>query len=130
LLRVIARAQCVCSAQVNQLESEQAAAPVATASAPLSAIVAEEVAGRTRRIAAIYSRLDAIDAHTAEARARAILFGLGFDEAMQAQPTEAFSGGWRMRIALARALFARPGECECAWCVLMRTLCCRSTVTG
>ncbi|KAL1558500.1 ATP-binding cassette sub- F member 1 [Salvia divinorum] len=56
----------------------------------------------------IYERLDALDAATAEKRAAEILFGLGFTKKMQEKKTRDFSGGWRMRIALARALFMNP----------------------
>ncbi|KAK3000677.1 hypothetical protein RJ639_020602 [Escallonia herrerae] len=56
----------------------------------------------------IYERLDAMDASTAEKRAAEILFGLGFNKQMQGKKTRDFSGGWRMRIALARALFMNP----------------------
>ncbi|KAL9296789.1 hypothetical protein ACSQ67_022685 [Phaseolus vulgaris] len=56
----------------------------------------------------VYERLDALDAATAEKRAAEILHGLGFDKQMQAKKTRDFSGGWRMRIALARALFMNP----------------------
>ncbi len=56
----------------------------------------------------IYERLEAMDAATAEKRAAEILFGLGFNKIMQAKKTRDFSGGWRMRIALARALFMNP----------------------
>ena len=56
----------------------------------------------------IHERLRAIGADAAPARAAAILAGLGFDEAAQARPVESFSGGWRMRVALATALFANP----------------------
>lgn len=56
----------------------------------------------------IYDKLDALDVNTAESRAAGILFGLGFTPKMQQQKTREFSGGWRMRIALARALFLRP----------------------
>jgi ATP-binding cassette subfamily F protein 2 len=56
----------------------------------------------------IYERLEALDASTAEKRAAEILFGLGFNKQMQAKKTQDFSGGWRMRIALARALFMNP----------------------
>ncbi|CAL4892340.1 unnamed protein product [Urochloa decumbens] len=56
----------------------------------------------------VYERLDAMDAGTAEKRAAEILFGLGFNKQMQAKKTKDFSGGWRMRIALARALFMNP----------------------
>jgi len=56
----------------------------------------------------IYERLDDMDSSTAEVRARKILKGLGFTHAMQAKATKDFSGGWRMRVALARALFISP----------------------
>ncbi len=59
-------------------------------------------------IAEIHTRLGDIDAHTAPARAAAILAGLGFCEAEQQRPCAEFSGGWRMRVALASALFAAP----------------------
>lgn len=49
-----------------------------------------------------------MDASTAEKRAAEILYGLGFNKQMQAKKTKDFSGGWRMRIALARALFMNP----------------------
>ncbi len=58
--------------------------------------------------AEIHDRLNAIDAHGAPARAAGILAGLGFDHAAQRQPLSSFSGGWRMRVALAAALFAEP----------------------
>lgn len=56
----------------------------------------------------VFERLEAMDASTAEKRAAEILFGLGFNKQMQAKKTRDFSGGWRMRIALARALFMNP----------------------
>nr|CAD7427583.1 unnamed protein product [Timema monikensis] len=56
----------------------------------------------------IYERLDDISADTAEMRAAWILHGLGFTKEMQNQKTKDFSGGWRMRIALARALYVTP----------------------
>ena len=49
-----------------------------------------------------------MDASTAEKRAAEILYGLGFTKQMQEKKTRDFSGGWRMRIALARALFMNP----------------------
>src|SRR6202049_1324359 len=57
------------------------------------------------RIAEIQTRLVDIDAHSAPARAAAILSGLGFSTADQAGPCSEFSGGWRMRVALAATLF-------------------------
>ncbi len=60
------------------------------------------------RISEIQLRLIDIDAHSAPARAAGILAGLGFDEAAQNRPCHEFSGGWRMRVALAAALFAAP----------------------
>ncbi|XP_020112985.1 ABC transporter F family member 3 isoform X2 [Ananas comosus] len=61
-----------------------------------------------KRLEQIYKRLEFIDAYSAEARAASILAGLSFTQEMQRKPTKAFSGGWRMRIALARALFIEP----------------------
>jgi ATP-binding cassette subfamily F protein 3 len=60
------------------------------------------------RIAEIQTRLADIDAWSAEARASTILKGLGFDDAEQQMPCSAFSGGWRMRVALAAVLFSAP----------------------
>ncbi|GAB9467497.1 hypothetical protein Gpo141_00004839 [Globisporangium polare] len=62
----------------------------------------------SERLTDLYERLDELDADTAELRARSILAGLTFSDAMMAKKTREFSGGWRMRIALARALFIQP----------------------
>jgi len=67
-----------------------------------------EIAQDPGRIAEIHTRLADINSHSAPARAAAILAGLGFDEAAQARPCSDYSGGWRMRVALAAALFAAP----------------------
>ena len=67
-----------------------------------------ETATDAARIADIHMRLADIEAHSAEARAGAILNGLGFDAAAQARPCSSFSGGWRMRVALAAVLFTEP----------------------
>jgi ATP-binding cassette, subfamily F, member 3 len=60
------------------------------------------------RLGELHDRLIAIDAYTAPARAARILVGLGFDEEMQGQPLDSFSGGWKMRVALAALLFSQP----------------------
>ena len=60
------------------------------------------------RLSDIHERLLAIDAHSAPARASTILAGLGFDQEAQQRPVNDFSGGWRMRVALASALFLAP----------------------
>ena len=74
-----------------------------------SALLAEaETVKDPMRIADIHNRLADIDAQTAPARAARILSGLGFDEAAQARACSEFSGGWRMRVALAATLFSRP----------------------
>ncbi|RLQ87649.1 ABC-F family ATP-binding cassette domain-containing protein [Notoacmeibacter ruber] len=67
-----------------------------------------ETATDPMRIAEIQTRLVDIDAHSAEARAAAILSGLGFDQEAQQRPAKSFSGGWRMRVALASVLFSQP----------------------
>jgi ATP-binding cassette subfamily F protein 3 len=60
------------------------------------------------RLGEVHERLLAIDAYSAPARAARILLGLGFDEAMQARPLDSYSGGWKMRVALAALLFSEP----------------------
>jgi ATP-binding cassette subfamily F protein 3 len=60
------------------------------------------------RLGEVYERLIAIDAYTAPARAAGILVGLGFDEEMQGRPLDSYSGGWKMRVALASLLFSEP----------------------
>ncbi|UIZ20660.1 hypothetical protein KXD40_000601 [Peronospora effusa] len=60
------------------------------------------------RLNEVYDQLSHMNASAAEARARRILFGLGFDSAMQEKVTKDFSGGWRMRISLAKALYVEP----------------------
>ncbi len=74
-----------------------------------AALLAEaETATEPGRIADIQIRLNDIDAHSAPARAAQLLAGLGFDEAAQRRPCRAYSGGWRMRVALAAVLFLQP----------------------
>ena len=60
------------------------------------------------KIASIHVRLADIDAYSAEARASTILSGLGFAQENQNKPCSSFSGGWRMRVALASVLFSNP----------------------
>ncbi|WP_375397228.1 ABC-F family ATP-binding cassette domain-containing protein [uncultured Sphingomonas sp.] len=60
------------------------------------------------RLGELHERLNAIDAHAAPSRAARILIGLGFDEDAQHRPLDGFSGGWRMRVALAALLFSAP----------------------
>lgn len=67
-----------------------------------------ETATDPHRIAEIQTRLADIGAHAAEARAASILAGLGFDHEAQQRPAKSFSGGWRMRVALAAVLFSEP----------------------
>ncbi|KAI8812857.1 P-loop containing nucleoside triphosphate hydrolase protein [Cladochytrium replicatum] len=62
----------------------------------------------SKRLKDVYTRLEEIEADKAESRAAAILNGLGFSPEQQKAATRTFSGGWRMRLALARALFCKP----------------------
>ena len=73
-----------------------------------SLLAEAETAKDPTRIADIQTRLADIDAWSAEARASSILKGLGFTDSEQKQPCSAFSGGWRMRVALAAVLFSEP----------------------
>jgi ATP-binding cassette, subfamily F, member 3 len=82
---------------------------VLAADAERTRLIAEAVTARDpHRIAEIQTRLADIGAHAAPARAASILAGLGFDAAMQQRPCMDFSGGWRMRVALAAVLFSEP----------------------
>ncbi len=100
---------------IGGVEQEAPAGPdsilerVLAADTERAALLAEaETAGDPHRIAEIQTRLADIDAHSAEARAATILAGLGFSHADQARACSEFSGGWRMRVALAAVLFAKP----------------------
>jgi ATP-binding cassette subfamily F protein 3 len=74
-----------------------------------ASLVAErEAAGDPMRLAEVEARLHEIGADAAPAKAARILKGLGFDDAAQARPLAAFSGGWRMRVALGAVLFREP----------------------
>lgn len=82
---------------------------VLASNSELTALQTEaETATDPHRIAEIHTRLADIGAHSAEARAATILAGLGFDVAAQARPCSSYSGGWRMRVALACVLFNEP----------------------
>jgi ATP-binding cassette subfamily F protein 3 len=96
-------AQEVPSSDVSLLDT------VLAADTERAALMAEsETATEATRIAEIQMRLSDIDAWSAEARAASILKGLGFDDDEQLKPCSDFSGGWRMRVALAAVLFAQP----------------------
>jgi ATP-binding cassette subfamily F protein 3 len=82
---------------------------VLAADSERAALLAEaETASDPHRIGEIHARLVDIGAHNAPARAAGILAGLGFDAEAQLRPCSDFSGGWRMRVALAAVLFAEP----------------------
>ncbi len=102
-------------ARIARLSQEAPAGPeslidvVLAADTERAALLAEAESARDpHRIAEIQTRLADIGAHAAPARAASILAGLGFDEAAQQRPCADFSGGWRMRVALASVLFAQP----------------------
>ncbi len=104
-------------ARVASVAQEHPATPVSLLDTILAAdeerdaLYAELETAEPERIADIYARLEEIDADRAPARAGEILAGLGFSTADLARPMAEFSGGWRMRVALAAALFADPTCC-------------------
>ncbi|KAH7621907.1 putative ABC transporter F family member 1 [Nannochloris sp. 'desiccata'] len=71
-------------------------------------LLTQEGSEAEQRLEDIYERLEALESDMAEVRAASILHGLGFSAEMQNKKTKEFSGGWRMRISLARALFVEP----------------------
>lgn len=92
--------ECVlaCDAERSQLLEEEAAL-----------LLSDDKSGaHEARLKEVYDRLVTIDAAGAPARASTVLAGLSFDAEAQARPTRSFSGGWRMRLALAQALFVNP----------------------
>jgi ATP-binding cassette subfamily F protein 3 len=102
-------------ARIGRLAQEAPGGPeslidiVLAADSERTQLLAEaETAHDPHRIADIQTRLADIGAHAAPARAAAILSGLGFDETAQRRACADFSGGWRMRVALASVLFAEP----------------------
>ncbi len=103
LIRVGKVAQEAPSGQTSLIDT------VLAADTERTALLAEaEHASDPHRIAELHERLATIGADSAPARAARILAGLGFDEAAQQRPCAEFSGGWRMRVALAALLFTAP----------------------
>jgi ATP-binding cassette, subfamily F, member 3 len=102
------------SAQIGSVDQEHPATPVTLIDTILAADTRRETLNAALETAApeemaeIYHELNAIDADRAPARAAEILAGLGFANADLERPMAEFSGGWRMRVALAAALFAEP----------------------
>src|SRR5436190_14594085 len=103
------------AARIASVDQEHPATPVTLLDTILAADVERDALNAALEIAAperlgdIYARLIEIDADRAPSRAAEILSGLGFSTADLARPMAEFSGGWRMRVALAAALFAGPG---------------------
>jgi ATP-binding cassette subfamily F protein 3 len=101
-------------ARMAQVRQEAPAGPATLLETVLAgdterlALLAEAERAEPSRLAELHERLRAIGADAAPARAAAILAGLGFNTAAQARAVQEFSGGWRMRVALATALFANP----------------------
>ncbi len=103
------------NARIGTVEQEAPAGPTSLIDFVLSAdtertqLMAEaETSQDGARIGEIHARLGEIDAYSAESRAARILSGLGFDHAAQQRPLDSYSGGWRMRVALAAVLFTEP----------------------
>ncbi|MDR3506397.1 MAG: ABC-F family ATP-binding cassette domain-containing protein, partial [Caulobacteraceae bacterium] len=102
------------AAKIASVDQEHPATPVSlldtvlAADVERAALTAELDTAEPERLGEIYGRLIEIDADRAPSRAAEILSGLGFSTADLARPMSEFSGGWRMRVALAAALFAEP----------------------
>jgi ATP-binding cassette, subfamily F, member 3 len=102
------------AAQIGTVDQEHPATPVTLLDTILAADKRREALtaaledAEPEELAEIYNELNAIDADSAPARAAEILHGLGFSNADLDRPMAEFSGGWRMRVALAAALFAQP----------------------
>jgi ATP-binding cassette subfamily F protein 3 len=102
------------AARIGSADQEQAATPIPLLETVLAgqveraALMAELETAPPERMADIYDRLGQIGADAAPAKAAEILVGLGFSQVDLARPMAEFSGGWRMRAALASALFAEP----------------------
>jgi ATP-binding cassette subfamily F protein 3 len=102
------------AARIGAVDQEHPASPVAlldtvlAAHGELAALTAELERAAPERLADIYARLADLEADRAPARAAEILSGLGFSNADLTRPMAEFSGGWRMRVAMAAALFSEP----------------------
>jgi ATP-binding cassette, subfamily F, member 3 len=102
------------NARIGSVDQEHPATPVTLIDTVLAADTQRETlnaqleTAEPEELAEIYQRLNAIDADRAPARAAEILNGLGFSNDDLTRPMAEFSGGWRMRVALAAALFAEP----------------------
>jgi ATP-binding cassette, subfamily F, member 3 len=102
------------AARIGSVDQEHPATPISLLDAILAADKKREALSAAledaepEELAEIYHELNAIDADGAPARAAEILHGLGFSNADLERPMAEFSGGWRMRVALAAALFAQP----------------------
>ncbi|KAG0174243.1 hypothetical protein DFQ28_002840 [Apophysomyces sp. BC1034] len=93
------------SAQINMLDNELAEDDIA---AEEKKAMEEKKDNLVNELKDVFTKLQDIESDKAEAKASAILAGLGFPAPDQKRPTKEFSGGWRMRISLARALFCKP----------------------
>ena len=102
------------AARIASVDQEHAATPIPLLETVLAAdlerasLLAELDSAEPERMGDIYARLNEIDADRAPSRAAEILSGLGFSTADLYRPMSEFSGGWRMRVAMAAALFAEP----------------------
>ena len=101
--RLLAEEAALCA----EMEAAEVAAPGDDADP--NAWGEEQWAAAATRLGELGEQLEARNAYAAEAKARRILTGLGFTKAMQDAPLSTLSGGWRMRAALAQALFLEPG---------------------
>nr|XP_043626001.1 ABC transporter F family member 4-like [Erigeron canadensis]XP_043626021.1 ABC transporter F family member 4-like [Erigeron canadensis]XP_043626027.1 ABC transporter F family member 4-like [Erigeron canadensis] len=100
--------EAVVSANVELVELRQEVASLLEAPEAESGNEVEDGGDSGEKLAELYEKLQIMGSDAAEAQASKILAGLGFTKVMQTRATRSFSGGWRMRISLARALFIQP----------------------